>query len=135
MVEAEIEGIGRVWVDISQLRNEGPHRHPPFSEDIRRVIRGIREALHEVYPGTLTEWEDGFRRDKNFEQEVAIFFHIASIHEGCTKERPFSHSQRQEYYTFLLACSMSPKVHLPNIVKLAAVSRQDAEQVVELFFE
>jgi len=131
MIEAEVQGIGRVWVAASQLRDEGPYRHPPLTEDIRQYLRRIKESLDEVYPQTLEEWEDGFRKDLHAEREIAIWLHIASTYQRCTAARPLTLHQRRDYFDVIAACSSTPREHIFEVVRLRALSRKEA---VELYY-
>src|SRR5437867_3265790 len=80
MVSATIKGMeGQFWVEASKL-NQGPYRHPPFSEEVRGMLRNIQQILQEVYPLTLEQWEDGFRRDTNAEREIAAWVYLSHIY-------------------------------------------------------
>jgi hypothetical protein len=64
MVKARLEGIeGEVWIDSSHLK-KNVFQHPPFDEEVRDHLHEIKSALNEVYPMSLEQWEDGFRRDR-----------------------------------------------------------------------
>ena len=133
MMETELIGIGRVWVDASQTR-PGPYQHPPFTEDVRQYFRQIKESLDEVYPLTLEQWEDGFRRDIDATGQIALWVFMASIYQRCTAGRALSHEQRLDYFKVILACSASPREHVFHVVEFGAISREEAEQAVKLFY-
>jgi hypothetical protein len=133
MIEAQIQGIGRVWVSALQL-SEGPFRHPPFSQEVREYLRRIKTCLDEVFPQTLEKWEDGFRRDQNAAQEIAIWLHIASVYEFFTSNKELTANERREYFHVIHACSTSPREHVLQIFNLTALSRKQAEQVIDRFY-
>ena len=79
MVEAQVEGVGRVWINSAQVEFEREYQHPPFESGLRDIIeREIQKPLAEVFPRTLEQWEDGFRRDTNPEKEIGVWCRIAA---------------------------------------------------------
>lgn len=134
MVEAEVTGVGRVWIAASQIKDDGPYRHPPFTETTRQYLRQIKSSLDEVRPMTLEEWEDGFRRDVHAEREIAIWLHIASTYRRCTEDRAMSPEQRRDYFKVVVACSVSSRERVFEIIQLSAISREQALQAVEFFY-
>ena len=134
MVEAEVEGVGRVWVDAEQASADVEYRHEPFSEAIRDYLRKIKEALDEVYPMTLHEWEDGFRKDTHPEKEMATWLRLAERYRIFTEEKGFSQAQRQEVFNVMLACTTSPKKELVlEVVTLSAITREEAQDAIDVF--
>ncbi len=135
MVAATVPDVsGTVWVDVAQLE-EGDYQHPPLAIELCERIIQVRDALWEVYPQSIEEWEDGFRRDADPHLEVSIWQHIASTYEALTAARVLSLAEKQDYFNVLVACSMTPREHLFNTVSLAAISRDEAEQAVRVFDE
>lgn len=133
MMESEVEGVGLVWVDASQTRL-GPYCHPPFAEDLLYYLRKIKAALDEVYPLSLEQWEDGFRRDRNVTDHIAAWVFLALVYRRCTAGRPLSHAQRLDYFKVLLACLSSPREHVFQVVQFDAITREEAEQAVKFFY-
>jgi hypothetical protein len=134
MVEAEVQGIGRVWIDPSKTKEIPGFRHRPLSEEARHLIRTIKSSLDEVYPKSLTEWEDGFRKDSNPEYEIALWLHIASVFERFTQNRSLSFSERHEYFKVLVTCSLSSKEHVFEVLQLHHLPKQEAEKVVAAYY-
>jgi hypothetical protein len=133
MVAATVRGVsGVVWVDATQLE-EGRHRHPPLSPVLRSQIWRIYHALWDVYPQTVEEWEDGFRRDVDPAMEIAIWLHIAQAYDAVTASRALTPAQKRDYFNVLVACSMTPREHLFSTVALQAISREDAEEAIRIF--
>ena len=82
-IRARIHGIGiddPVFVAGDQLHQPGPLIHPPFDEDVRPYIGQIQIAFAEHRRLSVEEWEDGFRRDRNPDQEIALWIHAAMIY-------------------------------------------------------
>lgn len=133
MIEAQfLEADRRAWVEALQLE-PGELRHPPFDDDRRRRIRSIRSALTEVYPLTLEQWEDGFRRDANPDREIGVWQRIARIYERATAFRNWSPGQKLDIFRVIVACSNGPSESVPYTVSLESLSRADAEAVIDLY--
>ena len=134
-IKVHVEGIdGLVWVDPGRLKpNE--HQHPPFERDVLELIEEIKLALDEVYPRSLEEWEDGFRRDRNPSREIAMWLRIAQVYKALTAARPLSLAAKQDYLKVLLACTMGPREEVLRGLRLSELSPQDAQQAIDAFFD
>lgn len=115
-----------------QLR-EGPLRHPPFDEEIRTYIRDIQAAFSEHRDLTVDEWEDGFRRDANPEREIAMFSYAADVYRIFTQNEN-GEAKRAEIYKLLIACMTTAPASVWRVVKLQALDRERAEQIVRRFY-
>jgi hypothetical protein len=72
-IQVRLQGSNEVvWALPEQLR-QSKVKHPEFDEGIRAYIRQIQAAFAEQRPISIEEWEDGFRRDANPEQEIALW--------------------------------------------------------------
>ncbi len=135
MVRAQIDGVGLVWVAAKQLCTlTPPLRHPPLGEDARRRVYQIKVALDDVVNQTVDEWEDGFRREGNPEQEITIWLHMASVYKACTAGARMSRQERRDCFNVIQACATAPREHALNTVLLEAISRNDAERIIDLFY-
>jgi hypothetical protein len=84
MVRVQVQGVeGDRWVNPYHL-NKSSYQYGPFDEETRDDIRQIKASLDEVHLMSLDEWEDGFRRDLDAEQEIAIWLHLAKLYRGFT---------------------------------------------------
>ena len=134
MVRTRMSGQeGEFWVDASKLK-PGAYRHPPFSEEVRGILGNIEETLREVYPLTLEQWEDGFRRDANAEREIAFWLHLSQVYSQTVGERPFSLKYKQDIFRVLVSCLNNPKDKVLTVVALQVMSRQEAEDVMGAFY-
>jgi hypothetical protein len=134
MVEADVVGVGRVWISADEISLAGKVKHPPFNEEKRQKLRQMKAALDEVYPKTIEELEEAFRKDSDPDQEIAIWLHIASVYQQSTAGKKLTLPQRKECLMLILACSRSPREHVFEIFQPKAITRQEAERVVELYF-
>jgi hypothetical protein len=133
-VQARVQGIDEiVWVVPEQLK-EGPLRHGPFPEEVRAVIRQIQETFAEFYPLSLEEWEDGFRRDANPAQEIAIWSHAATVYREFVEAEERTAEQRQDAYRVVVSCMTASPDTVWHVIQLSALSRPQAEQIVNRFY-
>jgi hypothetical protein len=134
MVQVQLEGVpGVVWVDAREL-NANSYQHPPFTEEIRDILRQIMASIGEVYPLSLEQWEDGFRRDANPEQEIALWLHVAEVYRRLTAGADLSQEQKTDYFRVLVGCMNSPREHVLQVVTLQEISKAEAISVIDAFF-
>jgi hypothetical protein len=132
-IQAQIEGIdGVVWVLPDQLKL-GEIKHPPFDEGIRAYIRQIQEAFAEQRPLSFEEWEEGFRRDATPEREIALWSHAADVYTVFAGREP-SAQRRRDVYRCIVACLTSGPDAVWHVLRPEALSRAEAEQIVNRFF-
>lgn len=127
MVRAKIDGIeGEVWVDSHDPRwLEGPLRQPPFPEEIRAIFGNLQRTFREVYPISVEQWEDGFRRDEHPEREITIWLRMAGVFRHFTGGRKMSLHKKEGIFQTLLACSSNG----PNGILLTAPPMLDRKLV------
>jgi len=133
MVRTNIIGVcDDCWVDPNQL-TRGEYRHPPFTDEQRKVMAKLHEILHEVYPISIEEWEDGFRRDNNMDREIAIMLKLAATYRRLTSQRSYTLEEKEEVYGILLACTYSQKDQVLLVSKFEHIGREHAEHVRDAF--
>jgi hypothetical protein len=133
VIRAQVQGIdGLVWLLPDQL-SQGEIQHPPFDEDVRVYIRKIHEAFEEHRSLSFDEWEEGFRRDTNPAQEIAMWSHAADVYTAFA-EGESSAERRRDVYRCIVACLSAPPNMIWNVVELSELSRTEAEQVVHQFY-
>lgn len=134
MVQVKLHGTeDMVWADSRELK-ESEYRHPPFSEEIRDLLRKIKSSLDEFYCLSLEEWEDGFRRDTNPENEIAIWLHFSAVYRNLTMSRDLSREQRHDYFKVLMTCLNSPREHVLHVFQPTAISIEEAENVIAQYY-
>ena len=134
MVEADVKGVGRVWISADDISLKGKAKHVQINEGIRQKIHQLKSALDEVYPKTIEAWEETFRKESDPEYEMAIWLHMASVYRQSTSGKKLTLPQRKEYLFLVLSCSQSPQQHIFQVFQPKTISRQEAERVVELFY-
>jgi hypothetical protein len=135
MVETQVEGVGLVWINSAQVKRGREYKHPPFEPGVRDIIeREIQKPLAEVWPKTLAQWEDVFRRDTNPEQEIGVWCRIADRFVEFSKSEDLNRAQRQESFTIMLHCSTVPPEQVLEVVTLKALTREQAQRAIEAYF-
>jgi hypothetical protein len=132
-VRARVQGIEEVvWVWPDQLE-PSEVKHPPFAEDVRDYIRQIQATFAEHRPLSFEEWENGFRRDANPAQEIALWSHAADVYTAFAGTEP-SAARRKDLYRCIVACLTAGPDGVWHVLRLEALSRAEAEPVVNRFF-
>lgn len=132
MIQAQVAGVGLVWIAASQAKLEGEFLHPPFDDEWRELLSMIKERLDAVHPMTLKQWEEGFRKDENPEQEIGIWSRIATAYQVLGSTAPAE--QRREIFNLILACVNNPREHVLEVVKLEHLSRKEAQQLMDKYY-
>ena len=135
LVQVQMKGSEEpVWADPA-LFQPSPFQHPPFPEEIRNLLRTIKATLDEVHPMSLEAWEEGFRRDQNPEQEIALWLHLADTYAYLAAKDPqLPLAARQEYFRFLVACANGPREQIWQTTSPGTMDRALAAQLVERFY-
>ncbi len=133
-VRAQVEGVdGIVWLLPDKLK-QAEIKHPPFDKGTQDHIRQIQAAFAEHRPLSFEEWEDGFRRDGNPVQEIAIWSHAADVYMAFASDES-SADQRRDIYQCIVTCMCSSPDTIWHVLKqLEVLNRAEAEQVVNRFF-
>jgi hypothetical protein len=135
-VEAQVEGVGRVWINSADVKGAREYKHPPFEPELREFIeREIQKPLAEVWPKTLAQWEDVFRRDTEPEQEIGLWCRIAERFAEFSKSEGLNAAQRQECFAIMLHCSTVPAEQILEVVTLKALTREQAQRAIESYLK
>ena len=135
MIEANVIGVGLVWIDSKDCTSSDEFRHQSFSADVRSQIEGIKSALDEVHPKPLQNWEDGFRRDSNPEIEIKVWERIAAVYQRCIQDESLTPKQRMDYFNVISTCSISSRNAVLEVFKPTAITRIQAMDAISLYFD
>ena len=131
MLLANIEGLGSAYVKSAQLK-PGDYQHPPFSDDVREFLRAIKRDLDEIYPKTLEEWEDGFRRDRNPAGEIALWLRLAETYQAFVNRIPRTAEEKEDLFRLLLAGISVDRKTIFDVYKPTYISAAEAEEAVQM---
>jgi hypothetical protein len=134
LVQAQVEGVGLVWINSAEVKSGREYTLPPFDQELKELIeREIQKPLAEVWPKTLAQWEDNFRRDTKPEQEIGIWCRIADKFTEFSKSEGLNQAQRKECFAIMLHCSTVPPEQVLEVVTLNALTRDQARRAIEVF--
>jgi hypothetical protein len=112
------------------------YKHPPFEPGVRDIIeREIQKPLAEVWPKTLAQLEDNFRRDAEPEQEIGLWCRIADRYAEFSKSERLNQAQRQECFAIMLHCSTVSPEQILEVVPLKALTREQAQRAIEAYLK
>jgi hypothetical protein len=132
MARMKIEGLeGEYFVEAGQIDDEGEIKHPPFSEEVRDYFRSFAATFADVYPGTVEEWEDGFRRDTHPAKEIAVWSVIERHFKHFTEGRWLSVEQKDDIFKVILACSVNGPDFVLQTTNPRTLSRKRVKQIAD----
>lgn len=121
------------WANSNQLK-QSEIQHPPFEGELKQRILNIQKELEAVYPLTYTEWEEGFRKDRNPKSEIAIWEHIVSVYRKFSKNHP-DLAAKSEIYRVVVICSYSEPSVVLSQANVKAISSQLAQEIISEYFK
>jgi hypothetical protein len=100
----------RFWVPPGSLKESPPNSE--LSDAQIRRITWVQSTLEEVYPVSLDQTLDNFRRDQSPENEIRLWEHMTDLFEQELGERPGADvEERKLLFRVILACSFSANVN------------------------
>jgi hypothetical protein len=89
-------------VPILELRR-APIRHPELPESLVWRIRAIRAAIWNVYPLSIDQWIDGFKRDSHPSNEVERWEALATVFMEVSLKKGMNLANKKKLYKMLLS--------------------------------
>ncbi|MGA9752815.1 MAG: hypothetical protein WBS54_13610 [Acidobacteriota bacterium] len=142
----QIEGHeGLHWVDPSSLHLSEP-KNWFFSGETRDTLLEIKRTLDEVLPMSFEEFEDGFRRDANPQNEIALWRHLASVYSMLVGGRDLSLSKKKDCYRVLFTCMLTPGEEALarssvaaregelRVARCTSLAPEEADAIVDAYF-
>ena len=131
--KAAIAEVGRGKVAAPRPKRAKSCRPPSGREAFHRRLCEIKQALDDVCPRTLRDWERLVRANQHAEQEIALWTHIAATYRRCLAGRVLTPGQRREFFHLILTCSTTPKERVLQVARISALSREQAQQAVDFY--
>jgi Glu-tRNA(Gln) amidotransferase subunit E-like FAD-binding protein len=125
---------GEYWVEAAKLKKSSPKQFD-FGQEYIEVFEFLSETLAEVYPQTIEEWADGFRRDANPKQEIAIWENIANAFLHLSDDPQLSSEERKEIFTVIFVASTNGPENVLHTFTPAFLSKQRVRRVIEDLIE
>src|ERR1700691_2543289 len=120
----------RKRIDPAKLKRS-PIRHEELPLSLVARINYLRSTLHEVYPMSMEEWLDGFRRDANPESEVRWWERLTRWYRGYSDTRDLSAEQKKALFGVLFRLGMGLDDQ-PLVADLAKLPECDMEEILAL---
>ncbi len=132
-VRIQLHPSGEVAWALPEQLTFGDIQHPEFDEEIRDFIRRIQTAFAEHRPISFEQWEDGFRRDANPAQEIALWLHAADVY-GAFAASEGDAVRREDIYRCIVTCLTTGPDDVWRVLRPTVLTREEAEQVVHRYF-
>jgi len=116
------------WADSNKLK-QNEYQHPSFEGERKARVSKIHQGLKEVNSNSYLEWEDGFRRDANPDNEIKIWEHIISIYQKHVSEFS-SQQEKNDVYQVAVVCSCSEEDVVLDQIKISSISKKKAKAIV-----
>ncbi|UMQ42795.1 hypothetical protein MKS83_03665 [Chryseobacterium sp. Y16C] len=100
-------------------------------------IKIIQTTFQEVYPATLEETIDDFKRDQNPDNEIAIWLTMANAYEGFLKikKEKVDLPRKKEAFKLILSRSMMPSDQAIENSELKILTQEEAKEILSLYKE
>jgi hypothetical protein len=125
---------GEYWVEGAKLKKSPPQKFE-FGPEFIEVFEFLSETLSEVYPQTVEEWADGFRRDSNPKQEIAIWESIANAFLHFTNDPQISLEERKEIFTVIFLAHTNGPENVLHTFTPAILSKQQVRRILDELVE
>lgn len=111
---------------------KGPTVNDSISAEQMQKIKRIHETFKEVYPISLKETTDNFKRDLDVNNEITIWMNMADAYEKylSSKTPAPDLKTKKEIFTLLLSRSMMPDKEAITNSKLQILTEQEAMEVM-----
>lgn len=134
-VWVKIEGWSHpVYVDGTELK-ASPFQHETLDEKTMEAIRVLERQLADVYPLTIDQWVDGFRRDRGPEGEVALWLHLANVLHRLSAQFAFSAAERKECFRLLLVCSNGERSTVRERSEIRLLTVEQIDLAIRWYYE
>lgn len=124
-----------IRVRPDQLK-KGEYRYPHFPPVVISQIKQIKDYLDDVFPQTMDEWEDGFRRDADPISEIDLWLVIGEVYSSIITQRSTT-EEKKATFSILLSCTMEEadpeKMFSQQKVKI--LSQEQIRKIVDGYLE
>lgn len=115
------------------VEEPGVYNHPPFTEEVRDLLREIKMSLDEVYCLSVPDWEDRFRREADTVRAIASYVVISRIYQQMTSDGRHDHARKRELFHVLAACPLFPRDQVLDHVPLTVLAKEEALAAIESY--
>jgi len=123
-----------MYADSADLR-DGPVHHSSLSDEVRATIATLAADLADVSPRSAADWEEGFRRDRDPERELAGWLHLAAILKVMTAHFAYGPAEKKECFRVLVACFTGSRNTVRERSDPKLLPAAQVDQAIKYFFE
>lgn len=119
------------WIPVDKIV-PGPICNPILSEtQIQRAER-LRDIFQEVFPSTVEEWLDSFKRDQRANSELSLWEHMGAVYNRyCAYGAP-TLQEKKDAFSVILARSMMPNDEILSHRQELNLLKTPLEQIHEI---
>ncbi|MES2597105.1 MAG: hypothetical protein V4662_17295 [Verrucomicrobiota bacterium] len=123
-----------MYMDASELK-QGPIQHSDLGDEFRMLVRQLAQDLAEVFPQSDEKWQEGFQRDRNPEEELAGWFHVAAILKLMTARHEYDLARKKECFRVLVACYTGSRNSVRDRSDPKLLSSSEVDETTRYFYE
>ena len=138
MVKVRVEPTGEEYFvaasSLTPMTDATSFRHPPFSEEVRDLLRTIRDTFADVRPLSLEGWEGGFRCDAHPEKEIALWLNIAAAYRHLTRHLtpgPTELEKKRDIFQLILSSVNNGPDNAAATTATPTLSRKRVREIID----
>ena len=124
-------------VETTNIENltPGPTVHESLNEKQLEKIKFIQETFDEVYPVSLEETIENFKRDQNPDNEINIWLNMAKTFQPFANQNSGEEKLeiRKEAFKLILMRSMMSEKEAISSSELKFLSEDDAKEILKIY--
>jgi hypothetical protein len=121
-----------VWMDSNDINKGRILFTEPFTEEFLQTLAKLKLDLSEVYPLSMQQWENNFRKESAPQDEIKVWRKAADFYMLWIKPT-HSLGQKKEILQIILLCTLNPSDSILKIVDLHFLARQEAGELINAF--
>jgi hypothetical protein len=119
---------GNSILPISKVKRES------LPDEFRADLRKLREDVIEVFPQSIEQWEDVFKKEPNHEKELKIWKAMAGFYIDWITEHSINLlGKRREVFQVILNCTMHPPESILKVVKREYMSKMETIRLIKAY--
>ena len=136
-IKANIVGsaIGLVWIKASELKPNDSYYHDKLDDDQIKYIKEIRSNLQGVYDQSQEEWENGFRKDRDINKEIASWWFLSSRFSAIRQSMILDAEEVKSLFNMMLQIMNNGSNHAENGVRYAGQIEKHKYRLINDFIK
>jgi hypothetical protein len=117
------------FVRAADVKTQPGYQHPPFAGELKQLMADFAAVFQDVLPMTPAQWEDGFRRDLDYEKEIEFWANVAGAYRHFTTCKELSRAARRDVFNIVFSCLSNGLAVGLECGELKALSRAEAVEI------